>query len=168
MPELYESQGSKVPRVNRRCSGEIPGASGGGRWSCGKHAPVVVPDEEDRLWQSKFIGDHNPLALQRAVFFYVGKTFCLRGGQEQRDLKPSQFVRSYNPDCYTYVKNGSKNHSGINKVVPVYASVTYRPRCLVYLLDTYFQKFPPKAIEYFTCVQIKWLDHVFLGTSVLL
>ncbi len=82
----------------------------------------------------------------------MGKPFCLRGGQEQRDLKPSQIVRSYNPDCYTYVENGSKNHSGINPkeantVVPVYTPVSSRPRCLVYLLDTYFQTFPPKAIE---------------------
>ena len=40
------------------------------------------------------------------MFFYVGKVFCLRGGQEQRDLKLSQVVRSSNPDCYTYVENG--------------------------------------------------------------
>ena len=37
------------------------------------HAPVVTPEEEDMLWGSKVIGDHTPLALQRAVFFYVGK-----------------------------------------------------------------------------------------------
>ena len=43
------------------------------------------------------------------VFYYVGKAFC--GGQEQLDLKPSQFVREYNPDHYTYVENGVKNQS---------------------------------------------------------
>ena len=37
------------------------------------HAPVVIPEEKDMLWGSKVIGDHTPLALQRAVFFYVGK-----------------------------------------------------------------------------------------------
>ena len=68
------------------------------------------------------------------VFFYVGKAFCLRGGQEQRDFKISQFVRSTDPDCYTYVENGSKNQSGVNtketnKVVPVYASPSTRPHC---------------------------------------
>ena len=55
-----------------------------------KHAAVVTPDEEDTLWALKVIGDHDPLVLQRAVFFYVGKTFCLRGGEEQHRLKPSQ------------------------------------------------------------------------------
>ena len=82
--------------------------------------------------------------------------FCLRGGQEQRDLKVSQFVRSSNPDCYTYVENDSKTWSGVNakeanKVVPVYASPDARPRCLVYLLDLYFSKFPDNAkdVDYF-------------------
>ncbi len=38
-----------------------------------KHAAVVTPDEENALWESNVIGDHDPVALQRAVFFYVGK-----------------------------------------------------------------------------------------------
>ena len=117
-----------------------------------KHASVVTPAEESIFWERQVIGDHSPVALQRAVFFYVGKVFCLRGGEEQRSLKPSQFVRTTNPDCFTYVENGSKNHSGVNpkqsnKVVPVYACPAQRPRWLVYLLDLYFSKFPTKAKE---------------------
>ena len=93
---------------------------------------------------------HSPIALQRAIFFYVGKTFCLRGGEEQRKLKPSQFRRSYDPDCYTYIEHGSKNNSGTsvkeaNKTVPVFSCPDARPRCLVYLLDKYFEKLPAKA-----------------------
>ena len=112
-----------------------------------RHAPVVEDYEGEMLWEKNILGDHSPLALQRAVFFYVGKVFCLRGGEEQRGLKTSQLVRSYNPDCYTYVENGSKNRSGANlrvtnKVVPVYALPKDRPRCLVYLLDTYLNKLP--------------------------
>ena len=68
-----------------------------------KHAKVVTSEEEDTLWASKVIGDHDPIALQRAVF-YVGKTFCLRGGEEQHSLKRSQFISSRNPDSYTYGK----------------------------------------------------------------
>ena len=64
-----------------------------------KHAVVVTPNEEDTQWASKVIGDHGPLALQRAVFFYIGKTFCLRGVEEQRSLKPSEFIHSWNLDC---------------------------------------------------------------------
>ena len=117
-----------------------------------KHAPAVRLDEENALRESKTIRDHSPLALQRAVFYYVGKTFCLWGGREQRDLKISQFVHSSEPDCYTYVENGSKNQSGsnpkqANKVVPVYACPESRPCCLVYLLDTYLQRLPHNAFE---------------------
>ena len=78
-----------------------------------KHAAVVSPDEEQALWDSKVVDDHDPLALQRAVFFFVGKTFCLSGGQEQHGLKPSQFIRSLNPDCYTNVENGSKRKTSL-------------------------------------------------------
>ena len=116
-----------------------------------KHAPIVTPEEEDLLWSSEIMGVHSPLALQRAVFYYVGKTFCLRGA-EHRDLKISQFVRSEQPDSYNYIENGSKNITGVstktaNKVVPVYSSPEARPRCLVYLLDLYLSKLPPKAIQ---------------------
>ena len=57
-----------------------------------KHASVVRPEEEELLWSTGTIGDHSPLALQRAVFYYCGKVFCLRGGEEQRGLKLSQPV----------------------------------------------------------------------------
>ena len=80
----------------------------------------------------------------------MGKAFCLRGGQEQRNLKRSQLVRSVDPDCYTYCEFGSKNHSGenprdSNKIVPIYANPSAHPRCLVYLLDLYFSKFPDSS-----------------------
>ena len=108
-----------------------------------KHVAIVSEEEEDLLWESKVIGDHDPLALLRAVFCYVGKTFCIRGGEEQRCLKrsQSQFVRSFSTDSYTYTENGSKNRSGIstkeaNKIVPVFACTESKPRCLVHLLDT--------------------------------
>ena len=78
-------------------------------------ATLVTSDEETTLWKLKvIIGDHSPVALQRTVFFYVGKAFCLCGGEEQCNLKPSQFIRSWDLDCYTCIESGSKNRSGIN------------------------------------------------------
>ena len=84
------------------------------------------------------------------MFFYVGKAFCLRGGEEQRALKKSQLVCSYDPDCYTYVESRSKNKSGsnqkaANKIVPVYASPESGPQCIVYLLYIYLSKLPQGA-----------------------
>ena len=43
-----------------------------------KHTAVISPDGEQVLWDSKVVGDHDPLALQRAMFFYVGKTLFER------------------------------------------------------------------------------------------
>lgn len=52
------------------------------------------------------------------------------GGEEQRNLKKSQFTRFYSPDMYKYIENGSKNRSGgtaqlnlENKVVQIHASL---------------------------------------------
>ena len=72
-------------------------------------------DEEDKLWETGVIGIDNPLALLRAVFFYNGKNFCLRGGKEQRELKFSQLkkeskiVDGTERKCYVYSEHGSKN-----------------------------------------------------------
>ena len=94
----------------------------------------------------------SPKSLQRAVFYYLGKHFCIRGGEEQRRLGPSQLVRSSNPDKYTYVEYGSKNRSGglaqiriENKTVICVAVSERRPMCLVYLLDLYLAKLPDYA-----------------------
>ena len=61
-----------------------------------------------------------------------------------------------------------------NKIVPVYSCDEARPRCLVYLLDTYFAKFPPKAVEMeiFTCIQKTasqsvWYDSAPVGRNKL-
>ena len=117
----------------------------------------MTPEEEDKLWDSGAIGIFSPKVLLRCVFFYVGKCFCLRGGQELRELKPSQFVRGYNPDSYTYIENGSKNHKGTfgngkdsNKVVTILATDDC-PKCVVYLLDLYLNRLPkpPEDMEFF-------------------
>ncbi len=98
-------------------------------------------DQEQKLWDSGVFDVAQPVGLQRAVFFYIGKVFCIRGGEEQRKLGPSQFKRSFNPDCYTYIEHGSKNRSGgleqlkiDNKCVPCFAVPEQAPQCLVYLL----------------------------------
>ena len=49
-----------------------------------KHATVVTPQEEELLWSTRKIGVHvyvsSPLSIQQAVFYYIGKVFCLKGG----------------------------------------------------------------------------------------
>ena len=103
-------------------------------------------EEEDILWGSGALSIDNPTGLQRAVFFYVGKFFCLRGGDEQRNLKPSQFVHSKQPDCYIYTEHGSKNCSGglgqlnvENKQVTGYATPESEPRCIFFYSISIFK-----------------------------
>lgn len=100
------------------------------------------------------INTSNPKALKRAVFFYIGKVFCIRGGEEQRKLGPSNFMRTSEPECYTYVEHSSKNKAGglaqlrhENKRVPCIAVPDMTPRCLVHLLDLYLNKLPQWAFD---------------------
>ena len=74
-----------------------------------KHTAVITNEEEDQLWSSGALNISDSKGQQQAVFYYVGKVYCIRGGEEQQRLKPSQFVHSREPVCYTYTEHGSKN-----------------------------------------------------------
>ena len=77
-----------------------------------KRTSTISKEEENLLWEKGVMGVNTPESLFRAVFFYNGKNFCLRGGKEHRALKISQIVRHKDPDHYVYTENGSKNRSG--------------------------------------------------------
>ena len=91
---------------------------------------------------------------KNCLLLFGQKLLCLRGGEEQQELKPSQLIRKRNPGQYVYVETGSKNRSGglkemnvDNKVVPIYACPAAGERCLVYLLDLHLSKLPSIAFE---------------------
>jgi hypothetical protein len=93
-----------------------------------------------------------PRGLQNAVFYAIGKLFCLCGGKEHRALKLSHLKRG--SDKYVYHENVSKNRNGSfkqlhvrSKVVPVYSCPEAGKRCPVYLLDLYISKLPEEAKE---------------------
>ena len=78
----------------------------------------------------------------------------LRGGQEHRDLRISQFTRLTHPDCYTYTENYSTNRAGglaqlriEHKKVPIYMNAEAGDRCHVKLLDFNLSKLPSTAKE---------------------
>ena len=94
---------------------------------------------------------------------------CLRGGDEHRDLKYSQFEFGLidNPEKMSekieileYTEHGSKNRPESmhqvhlnNKVVIHYAKSVLGEKCLVYIMKKYMSKLPDKATEreYFHC-----------------
>ena len=124
-----------------------------------RHTAIISEEEEAKLWEKGILCVDNPKSLQRAVFYFIGKRFCIRSGEEQRQLGPRNFVRSYNPDCLTYIEHGSKNYSARakdlhyeNKEVPCPAIAEERPKCLVFLMDFYQSKLPPFAFENSICI----------------
>ena len=56
-----------------------------------RHASIISEEEEAILWEWQILGCHSP----------SGKSFCLRGGKEHRELKLSQFQRDNNHWKYT-------------------------------------------------------------------
>lgn len=122
-----------------------------------KETPVLSKDE-DELWK-KVLDLDSPKGLLRAVFFCNGKNFCLRGGQEQRNLKISQLKRETivvdgkEVHSYVYKEFGSKNRQGNfsslnlqNKIVRQHQNTTNPERCHVQILDKYLSK-PPKEAQ---------------------
>ena len=117
-----------------------------------KAAKPFSKEEEQQLWSSGALGLQDPLSLQHAVFYYNGKNFCLRGGNEHRYLKLSQLKREVNG--YRYTENSSKNRAGglsqlklENKSVFIAAVPEAGERCHCHLLDVYISRLPKKAIE---------------------
>ena len=129
-----------------------------------RQAEVVSEDEEELLWSSGQFSSDSPEGLLKAVFYYNGLNFVLRGGQEHRELKVSQFNFRDVPDpdnpgelirCVEYTEHGSKNRPGgrhqlnlNNKTVVQYAQPQLGDRCHVFLLELYISKLPVSALEH--------------------
>ena len=89
------------------------------------HTETISSSEENELWASGVLNVDSLKGLLRCVFYFNGKCFCLRGGQEHRDFGISQLQRLYKPDRYMYSEKGSKNRPGeINQTRLDHKSVT--------------------------------------------
>ena len=121
-----------------------------------RQAEIMTSDEEEQLWASGVLSSDSPGGLLRAVFYYNGLNFVLRGGQEHRNLKISQLnLRTLpdpeNPgdqiDCVEYSEHknrpGGRHQLNLhNKTVVQYARPELGERCHVYLLQLYLSKLP--------------------------
>ena len=113
-------------------------------------AQPFTKEDENILWEQGVLGTRSPASLLRAVFLYNGKNFCLRGGEEHRSLKLSQFTKTQNG--YVYTENASKNRQGgisqvrlKNKRVEIRENIDAGERCHCRLLDLYIRKMPEDA-----------------------
>ena len=134
-PNTLDENDTRFKNIQRSCEAVFRSLHKEGIGAQVKHAPTISTEEEKRLWDTKVLDVNTPKGLSNAVFFYFGKVCCLRGGEEQRNLKPSQ-------NMYEYIENGSKNRSGglaqlrvENKIVKIHAVPENEPRCLVFLVD---------------------------------
>ena len=119
-----------------------------------RHTPSISIQEENCLWEKGMLNLDTLQGLLNAVFYYNGKNFVLRGGQEHWDLKLSQLTRLRNPDRYVDVENSSKTRGGglgqlhlEHKKVSVYASSSTGSRCHVRILNIYISKLSSGAKE---------------------
>ena len=154
LPKFMDRHNAVFRPIHNACDSVYHSLHTSGVRTSVRHTSIISEEEESKLWECGILGTDNPKSLQRAVFYYVGKRFCIRGGEEQRRLGPSQFIRSSNPDCITYFECGSKNNSGTlkdfryeNKEVPCPALPDERPKCLVFLMDLYLSKLPKYGFE---------------------
>jgi len=119
-----------------------------------KSASVITYEDENALCERGLLGDDLPRILQHTVFYYAGMQFCLRGIQEQYDMRQQQLIRvptdtkTYNEQVhYKYVEFISKNNrhrfkdtNASNKEVKVYA-MPGSSRYMVKLLDKYLESY---------------------------
>ena len=119
-----------------------------------KSAPIIEVEHENLFWEKNLLGYSTPRTLQRAVFFYVGLHFALRGVQEQYDLVPHQFAR-FPPDAsvydssvyYQYTEFILKNNQHRFKDVNLQNKVCRGMHKSI--LDTYLEKLPPNASYFY-------------------
>ena len=167
-PNFLDRKDTRFKKLHGTCDSVLHALREQGVEADKKSAKVITKADEDKLWELGILNCISAEGLQKAVFYYVGKVCCLRGGEEQRNLKPSQFTRLKNPEQYVYTEHGSKNRNGgffqlhvDNKSVEIHKNKDAGERCLVYLLDLYLSKIPQRAKDkdIFYCKPLQKYKH---------
>ena len=137
-----------------------------------KQAEPTTPDEECLLWTSGQLGTHSATALLNTVYYYNCKVFGLRGYDEHRNLKCSQFQKKLDEKGRVYIEYtdyGNKtNRGGLrhmkveNKSVRQYENVADPDHCVVNLFVKYFD-FIPSRDKHFIFDLFQMMERMFLG-----
>ena len=121
-----------------------------------KQAQAFPEAQEDKLWNSKLLGDHTASVLLDTMVFLIGKNFALRSGREHRNLKFSQLTLESacgkEPEKLVCVSFGKKNNLGGLKHrnmkrehVEDYVNEDCTGRCLVRLYKKCVEKSSSEA-----------------------
>ena len=57
-----------------------------------KQAEVILPEHEEKLWETGVLCDHSAESLQYTVYYYSFKIYGLRSCDEHRSLECTQFT----------------------------------------------------------------------------
>ena len=119
--------------------------------------PISLEDEE-LLWTTGQLGMHTPQALLDTMFYLIGVSFGLRGGQEHRQLRwnPPQItvvaVRGERKHLL-YVDVSKNNCGGLKmrklqpKQVIQHENLEKPDRCIVRVFEEYSRRCPPNRPE---------------------
>ena len=92
-PNFLDKNNHKFKTFHALLDNLFKGLKKEGIGSESKHAEIISKEEEKILWDTNLLNLTTSKGLLRAVFYYNGKIFFLRGGSEHRNLKLSQFTR---------------------------------------------------------------------------
>ena len=109
VPNFLDQKDGRLHELHGTCDSQFRELHQDGVGANPQETPNISKLEENHIWAGEILGCSSPNALQRTVFSYSGKNFILRGGEEQRQVKPPQLIRKKNPDPCVYVETGSKN-----------------------------------------------------------
>ena len=148
-----------------------------------RQAEPISIDEENILWEKRYLGEQDPHTLLDTMFFLCGIHFALRSGEEHRSLRISQLEIKQDEkgsECLVYTENTSKNNQGglsHRKIKP--KQVTYYPnkknpqRCLLRLLRVYLRHRPTECDDSFYLTPLRklkgnvWYSKVPVGHNTL-
>ena len=103
LPKFLDIQNQQFRPIHGACDSVYHSLHCSGVGASIRHTAIISEDEEKKLWEYGILGLDNPKSLQRAAFYFIGKRFCIRGGEEQRNLSPSQFIRCGNMVSWDWI-----------------------------------------------------------------
>ena len=83
-----------------------------------KHKEIIEKQDIEKMFATDTLGTHNPLALQRKVFFDISFHFARRGREGLRALKKSSFEIKTDASGKKFItqtfNEKEKNHQGLS------------------------------------------------------
>ena len=84
-PNFLDQNDARFKKLHGTCDCVFWGLHENGVGTAKKSAEIILEENENQLWETGTLNVTTPQGLQKAVFSYVGKVYCLRGGEEQRN-----------------------------------------------------------------------------------